>query len=158
MVILYLFLAVLLILINGFFVLAEFAAVKMRPSRIRELMDSGVRGAAAAKHVQDHLDEYLSVCQVGITFTSIGLGFVAEPALVTLIEPLLIATGLFPETSDITFLTTHGISTALGLLLASYLHTLIGELIPKSMAIRRTDRSSLLSLSLIHISEPTRPY
>ena len=53
MVILYLFLAILLILINGFFVLAEFAAVKMRPSRLRELMDDGVRGAVAAKHVQD---------------------------------------------------------------------------------------------------------
>ena len=57
MVILYLFLAILLILINGFFVLAEFAAVKMRPSRLRELMDDGVRGAVAAKHVQDKLDE-----------------------------------------------------------------------------------------------------
>ena len=110
MVILYLFLAILLILINGFFVLAEFAAVKMRPSRIRELLENDVRGAAAAKHVQDRLDEYLSVCQVGITFTSIGLGFVAEPAIVVLIEPLLKRTGIFPEESDLTFLTTHAIA------------------------------------------------
>ena len=151
MVILYLFLAILLILINGFFVLAEFAAVKMRPSRLRELMDGGVRGAAAAKHVQDKLDEYLSVCQVGITFTSIGLGFVAEPSLVKLIEPILMWTGLFPEKSDFTFLTTHAIATGLGLLLASYLHTLIGELIPKSMAIRRTDRSSLLTAAPLRV-------
>ncbi len=151
MVILYLFLAILLILINGFFVLAEFAAVKMRPSRLRELMDAGVRGAVAAKHVQDKLDEYLSVCQVGITFTSIGLGFVAEPSLVKLIEPVLNWTGLFPEKSDLTFLTTHAIATGLGLLLASYLHTLIGELIPKSMAIRRTDRSSLLTAAPLRV-------
>lgn len=151
MVILYLFLAALLILINGFFVLAEFAAVKMRPSRIRELMDGGVRGAAAAKHVQDHLDEYLSVCQVGITFTSIGLGFVAEPALVKLIKPVLDWTKLFTDNSDVGFFTSHGIATALGLLLASYLHTLIGELIPKSMAIRRTDRSSLLSAAPLRV-------
>ncbi len=151
MVILYLFLAILLILINGFFVLAEFAAVKMRPSRLRELLDDGVRGAVAAKHVQDKLDEYLSVCQVGITFTSIGLGFVAEPSLVKLIEPLLMWTGLFPEKSDFTFLTTHAIATGLGLLLASYLHTLIGELIPKSMAIRRTDRSALLTAAPLRV-------
>ena len=151
MVILYLLLAILLILVNGFFVLAEFAAVKMRPSRLRELMDDGVRGAAAAKHVQDKLDEYLSVCQVGITFTSIGLGFVAEPAIVVLIEPLLKRLGLFPEKSDLTFLTTHAIASAIGLLLASYLHTLIGELIPKSMAIRRTDRSSLLTAAPLRV-------
>ncbi len=151
MVILYLFLAILLILINGFFVLAEFAAVKMRPSRLRELMDDGVRGAVAAKHVQDKLDEYLSVCQVGITFTSIGLGFVAEPSLVELIEPILKWTGFFPEESHVTFLTTHAIATGLGLLLASYLHTLIGELIPKSMAIRRTDRSALLTAAPLRV-------
>lgn len=151
MVILYFLLAILLILINGFFVLAEFAAVKMRPSRIRELMDDGVRGAAAAKHVQDKLDEYLSVCQVGITFTSIGLGFVAEPAIVVLIEPLLKRLKIFPEESDVTFLTTHAIASAIGLLLASYLHTLIGELIPKSMAIRRTDRSSLLTAAPLRV-------
>ncbi|HRA88446.1 MAG TPA: CNNM domain-containing protein, partial [Planctomycetaceae bacterium] len=112
MVILYLFLAILLILINGFFVLAEFAAVKMRPSRIRELMDDGVRGAAAAKHVQDKLDEYLSVCQVGITFTSIGLGFVAEPAIAHFIEPLLRLLNIFPEEGGQAFLTTHVVAAA----------------------------------------------
>jgi len=151
MVILYLFLAILLILINGFFVLAEFAAVKMRPSRIRELMDDGVRGAAAAKHVQDKLDEYLSVCQVGITFTSIGLGFVAEPAIAHFIEPLLRLLNIFPEEGGQAFLTTHVVAAAMSLLIASYLHTLLGELIPKSMAIRRTDRSSLLTAAPLRV-------
>ncbi|MFN7581512.1 MAG: CNNM domain-containing protein, partial [Planctomyces sp.] len=83
----YLLIATLLVLLNGFFVLAEFAAVKMRPSRIRELLDGGVRGASAAQHVSEHLDDYLSVCQVGITFTSIGLGFVGEPAVARLVGP-----------------------------------------------------------------------
>lgn len=153
----YLFLAALLVLLNAFFVLAEFAAVKMRPSRVRELVDDGVRGAVAAQHVQDHLDEYLSVCQVGITFTSIGLGFVGEPAIVRLIEPLLVWTGIFaqpsssPEASEFQFLSTHAVAFAISYLVMSYAHILIGELVPKSMAIRRTDRSALLTSPLLRI-------
>ncbi|MBL8818745.1 MAG: DUF21 domain-containing protein [Planctomyces sp.] len=143
MVILYLFIAVVLILLNGFFVLAEFAAVKMRPSRVRELQNDGVRWAEAAAHVQDHLDEYLSVCQVGITFTSIGLGFVAEPAVVRLIEPALLWTGLFSADTTTTVVTAHSVAFVISYLLVSYLHILIGELVPKSIAIRRTDRSAL---------------
>lgn len=141
----YLVLAVLLVLLNGFFVLAEFAAVKMRPSRVRELMDDGVRGATAANHVQEHLDEYLSVCQVGITFTSIGLGFVAEPAVVRLIEPLLEMSGLFSTDASAAWLTSHAIAFALSYLLVSYSHILLGELVPKSMAIRRTDSMAMLT-------------
>lgn len=143
MVALYLLIAVVLVLLNGFFVLAEFAAVKMRPSRVRELQNDGVRWAEAAGHVQEHLDEYLSVCQVGITFTSIGLGFVAEPAVVRLVEPGLRWTGLFSEDSSAKFFTSHGIAFAISYLLVSYFHILIGELVPKSMAIRRTDRWAL---------------
>lgn len=145
MVIVFLLIAIVLILLNGLFVLAEFAAVKMRPSRVQELQADGARGAEAARHVQDHLDEYLSVCQVGITFTSIGLGFVAEPAVVRLVEPVLIWTGLIPEQNAVAFLSTHGIAFGISYLLVSYLHILIGELVPKSMAIRRTDRSALLT-------------
>lgn len=141
----YLFIALLLVILNGFFVLAEFAAVKMRPSRVRELQDDRVRGADAAQHIQEHLDEYLSVCQVGITFTSIGLGFVAEPAVVRLVEPVLLWSGLFPVEHSVTLLTAHGIAFALSYLLVSYMHILVGELVPKSMAIRRTDKSALLT-------------
>jgi len=151
MEIVYLFLAFLLVVLNGFFVLAEFAAVKMRPSRVRELLDDGVRGAVAAKHVQDHLDEYLSVCQVGITFTSIGLGFVAEPAVVRFVEPVLRWTGLFVEDARVTFFTSHAIAFAFSYMLVSYAHILLGELVPKSMAIRRTDRSSLLTAPALRV-------
>lgn len=147
----YLFLAVLLVALNGFFVLAEFAAVKMRPSRVRELMDDRVIGAAAARHVQDHLDEYLSVCQVGITFTSIGLGFVAEPAVVRFVEPVLKFTKLFPEKGEITFLTTHAVAFGISYLLVSYAHILIGELVPKSIAIRRTDKSALRTAPILRV-------
>lgn len=141
----YLILAVLLVLLNGFFVLAEFAAVKMRPSRVSELLNDGVSGSAAAKHIQDHLDEYLSVCQVGITFTSIGLGFVAEPAVVRFVEPVLVFTGLFASNDEVAFLTTHAVAFAISYMIVSYAHILIGELVPKSMAIRRTDRSAMLT-------------
>jgi len=70
MIVFYLLIAVLLLLLNAFFVLAEFAAVKMRPTRVDELVEAGDTRAHIFKHVQTHLDEYLSVCQVGITFAS----------------------------------------------------------------------------------------
>ena len=143
MVLSYLVLAVLLILLNGFFVLAEFSAVKMRPSRIKEMVDDKVSGALAVQHVHDRMDDYLSVCQVGITFASIGLGFAAEPAIVKLIEPVLEFTGLFSEHGTSSWLTKHSIAFSLSYLLVSFLHILIGELVPKSIAIRLTEQASL---------------
>ncbi len=142
MVIFFLLIAVLLLCLNGFFVLAEFAAVKMRPSRVEELIDDGVRGAKGVKHIHDHLDEYLSVCQLGITFASIGLGFVAEPAIVRLIEPIIEAFGIAPHGTASAF-SSHGIAFTISYLLVSFLHILLGELVPKSAAIRMTDRASI---------------
>lgn len=143
MVIAYLLIAVLLLLLNGFFVLAEFAAVKMRPSRVEELVDDGVSNAKSVKHIQTYLDEYLSVCQLGITFASIGLGFVAEPAVVRLVEPVIEWLGIFPKDSHATFLSAHGIAFTISYLMVSFLHILVGELVPKSIAIRLTERASL---------------
>lgn len=143
MLLLYLLVALFLLALNGFFVLAEFAAVKMRPSRVEEMVDDGVHGALAVKHVQDHLDEYLSVCQLGITFASIGLGFVAEPAVVRLIEPIIAWSGIFPEKSAAAWVSTHGVAFTISYLIVSFLHILVGELVPKSAAIRLTDRASL---------------
>ena len=139
----YLVIAVLLVLLNGFFVLAEFAAVKMRPSRIRELLDDGVRGASAAQHVSEHLDDYLSVCQVGITFTSIGLGFVGEPAVARLVGPLLEWTGWFSEGGTVVFLSSSAVAIAISYTVVSYAHILVGELVPKSMAIRQSEKVGL---------------
>lgn len=142
MVLLYLAIAVVLLLLNGFFVLAEFAAVKMRPSRVEELVANNVPGAASVKRVQTHLDEYLSVCQLGITFASIGLGFVAEPAVVKLIEPL-VGLVMGHEKSTASFVTTHGVAFAISYLIVSYLHILVGELVPKTVAIRLTESASI---------------
>lgn len=143
MILLFLLIAILLLALNGFFVLAEFAAVKMRPSRVEEMVNDSVPGALAVKHVQDHLDEYLSVCQLGITFASIGLGFVAEPAVVRLIEPIIACVGMFPEKSTTAWVTTHGVAFTISYLIVSFLHILVGELVPKSAAIRLTDRASI---------------
>jgi CBS domain containing-hemolysin-like protein len=143
MVLLFLAIAFFLLLLNGFFVLAEFAAVKMRPSRVEELVSNQVAGAGAVKQVQDHLDEYLSVCQLGITFASIGLGFVAEPAVVKLIEPLIGLIAGDAAESKTAFVTKHGIAFAISYLIVSYLHILVGELVPKTIAIRLTEAASL---------------
>ncbi len=149
MTFIFLAIAVALLLLNAFFVLAEFAAVKMRPSRIEELIDSKVRGANAVKDVQDGLDDYLSVCQLGITFASIGLGFVAEPAVVRLIEPIVLWSGLLADSAQAAWLTSHGIAFTISYALVSYLHILVGELVPKTIAIRLTDKASLFTAPLL---------
>lgn len=148
---LYLLCAVLLLVLNGFFVLAEFAAVKMRPSRVDTLVAQGDKRARLVKQIQSHLDEYLSVCQVGITFCSIGLGFVAEPAVVRLIEPALAWTGWLPTDPAQAWLTAHGIAFAISYLLVSFLHILIGELVPKSIAIRAAEASALWTAPVLRV-------
>ncbi len=136
----YLILAFLLILLNAFFVLAEFAAVKMRPTQVEALAEAGNRRAKVLERIQAHLDEYLSVCQVGITLASIGLGFVGEPAFATFLFPLVRRVGLSGLAAGVT---AHSISVALAYLLVSFLHIVIGELVPKSVAIRSTEKSAL---------------
>lgn len=147
----YLIVAVMLLALNGFFVLAEFAAVKMRRSRIEELIQSGVAGAKAVQIVHNGLDEYLSVCQLGITFASIGLGFAAEAALVDLIEPVIRWLGLSIEADRDGWLTAHAIAFAISYLLVSFSHILLGELVPKSVAIRLTDQASLWSANPLRL-------
>jgi CBS domain containing-hemolysin-like protein len=135
LILVYLLLAALLLLLNAFFVLAEFAVVKIRPSRLEQMEDEGRRGARLARHIQSRMDEYLSVCQVGITFTSIGLGFVGEPAFAQMI---LSVTGLSTKTA-------HTVAITLSYLLVSFLHILLGELVPKSLAIRRPEGAVLFT-------------
>jgi CBS domain containing-hemolysin-like protein/mannitol/fructose-specific phosphotransferase system IIA component len=140
MMLLYLVIAFLLILLNAFFVLAEFAAVKMRPTQVEALAEAGNRRAKNLERIQAHLDEYLSVCQVGITMASIGLGFVGEPAFATILYPLVRRIGLSGFAAGFT---AHGLSVAAAYLLVSFLHIVLGELVPKSVAIRSTERSAL---------------
>ncbi len=140
-IVFYLLLAAFLILLNAFFVLAEFAAVKARPTQMEALASKGNRRAKTMQHVQAHLDEFLSVCQIGITLASIGLGFVGEPAFAQLIKPAVQWLGA-GATTDVA---AHSIAVIIAYVLVSFLHIVIGELIPKSLAIRRTEPSALFT-------------
>lgn len=137
----FLLLALFLLFLNAFFVLAEFAAVKMRPSRTEELVAQGNARAAVFKHVQSRLDEYLSVCQVGITFASIGLGFVGEPAFAELIMRIL----------GVGTATAHALAVTAGYLIVSSLHIVFGELLPKSLAIRLPERAALATAAPLRL-------
>ncbi len=139
MVGLYLLVALLLLLLNAFFVLAEFAAVKMRPTRVETLARAGDARAVLMRGIQTRLDEYLSVCQVGITLASIGLGFVGEPAFARLLEPA------FRWTGALSAAVAHGLAISIAYVLVSFLHIVLGELVPKSMAIRGAESAALLS-------------
>jgi CBS domain containing-hemolysin-like protein len=127
----------LLVLLNGFFVAAEFAIVKLRRTQAEELARThGLRGRVL-RTVRTHLDAYLSACQLGITLASLGLGWIGEPAFARLIEPLLGFAGITDPK------VVHSIAFACAFALISFLHIVIGELAPKSVAIRRAETVSL---------------
>ncbi len=132
-------LAMLLVVLNGFFVAAEFSLVKLRQTRIREIAKTrGWRGHILAT-VHSKLDAYLSACQLGITLASLGLGWVGEPAFASVLEPALDRLGVTaPEL-------IHGISFACAFTIISFLHIVVGELAPKSMAIRNPEQIGLWS-------------
>ena len=125
---------------NGFFVAAEFACVKIRPSRLETLIQEGSRQAKYAKKLTDHLDASLSVTQLGITLSSLGLGWVGEPAVATLILPITHTIGL----DDVI---GHTISLALAFSIITGLHIVLGELTPKTMAIQNVEKI-MLSVAL----------
>jgi CBS domain containing-hemolysin-like protein len=132
-----LLLAVLLIAGNFFFVAAEFAVTRTRPTEVAELESQGVRGAAALRHAVDHIDAYLSACQLGITLCSIGLGLAGEPAFAHLLGPVLEPLGRWAGIG------AAAVSFAVAYTLLSTLHVVVGELAPKSLAIARTRPTGL---------------
>ena len=130
-------LACALVVLNGFFVAAEFSLVKLRSTRAQELSTQrGWRGRILGR-VHGRLDTYLSACQLGITLSSLGLGWVGEPAFASLLEPLLGMIGIDNER------TVHTIAFIVAFTIISFLHIVIGELAPKSMAIREPEGVSL---------------
>jgi CBS domain containing-hemolysin-like protein len=131
------FLALFLVALNGFFVCAEFGMVKLRETRIREIAKTqGLRGRILSTvHLQ--LDSYLSACQLGITLASLGLGWVGEPAFASLLHPVFIALGVTSESF------IQLVSFGFAFLVISFLHIVVGELAPKSMAIRNPEVVSL---------------
>ncbi len=131
-----LILVVLFLLMNAFFVIAEFAMVRVRRSQIEMAVSEGKKGAKNAKRITDNVNAYLSACQLGITLASLALGWLGEPAFSALIRPLLEPIGM-PEAA------IEAIAIAIGYLLMTTLHVVAGELIPKSFAIFATERWAL---------------
>jgi CBS domain containing-hemolysin-like protein len=132
----YLLAVVVLLILNGFFVLAEFAIVKVRSSRIAELVDQGNRKAQLVAEIQSKLDEYLSVCQVGITFASVALGMVGKKATDAIM-------GQSGSSSD--DIVRYIIAMAVSYIVVSGSHIVLGELVPKSIAIRVSDKAAIFS-------------
>ena len=126
------------LLMNAFFVVAEFALVRIRKSQVEILVDEGRSGAQYTKIVAENVNAYLSACQLGITLASLALGWLGEPAVSALISPVLSALGL-PEA------VIHAIAIAVGFIIITALHIVVGELIPKSLAIFSTERWALFT-------------
>lgn len=127
-----------LVAANGFFVAAEFALVAVRPSRVTELVAAGRMHASALKHAVDNLDASLAATQLGITLSSLALGWLGEPALAKLIEPVLSA---LP--GSLATAAAHSIAVVSAFAVITALHIVLGELAPKSLALQRSEGTAL---------------
>ncbi|HYG77416.1 MAG TPA: hemolysin family protein [Planctomycetota bacterium] len=133
-----------LVLANAFFVAAEFALVRVRRTRIQELVAAGNTTALVVKEAIDQLDDYISATQVGITLASLALGWVGESFLAhSIIEPLLVMAFSGSVEGGTVSATAHGISIGIAFFMITYLHVVIGELLPKSLALQFPEKMSL---------------
>jgi len=137
---------VLLVLANGFFVATEFAIVAVRGSRLEQLAREGSGTARLARNIVQHLDAYIAACQLGITMTSLALGWIGEPALAAVVEPPMEAlVGTFAPAAS------HAVSTGVAFAFITSLHIVIGELAPKGVALQRTEATTLAVARPIHL-------
>lgn len=127
---------IILLVLTAFFVATEFAIVKVRQSRIDQLVAEGKAGSKAAKHVTTHLDEYLSACQLGITVTALGIGMVGESTFEFILHPFFEMIGI--STDYVHFFTIGG-----AFVIATFLHVVVGELAPKTVAIQKAEAITL---------------
>lgn len=127
---------VVLLALTAFFVATEFAIVKVRSSRIEQLIAEGHHNAIAAKQVTAHLDEYLSACQLGITVTALGIGMVGETTFSFILNPLFESLGLSKDT-------IHIFTIGAAFAIATFLHVVVGELAPKTIAIQKAEAITL---------------
>ena len=124
-----------LVAANGFFVAAEFSLVAVRRSRETELVAAGRTNALALQRAVNNLDSYLAATQLGITISSLALGWIGEPALAHLIEPLL--------SGAVAAVGSHVIAIAIAFIIITALHIVLGELAPKSLALQRSEATAL---------------
>jgi CBS domain containing-hemolysin-like protein len=142
-----------LVVINGLFVAAEFALVAVRKTRVEEMVQQGEKGAKALQTAIDHLDRSIAATQLGVTFASVGLGWLGEPALARLLQPWFEA---LPGAWSL--VATHSAATAIAFVIITFMHVVFGELLPKNLALQAPDRTALwLVPSLVRFTYLTRP-
>jgi CBS domain containing-hemolysin-like protein len=140
-----LLLAAVLVLANAFFVASEFAIVKIRPTRVQELVNQGGRRARMLAGILGRLDAYLSANQLGVTLASLGLGWVGEPAVARVVQPHLDAFG------DWAGIATHTLSLGISFTVITFLHVTIGELVPKSFALQLAEPVALWAAAPLRV-------
>jgi len=141
-----------LVALNGFFVAAEFALVKVRPTQLDPWVQRGSRMGRVARHMVRHLDAYLSATQLGITLASLALGWIGEPAFAWVVRPVV---ELFPGAGEEA---VRHASIVVAFLVITILHIVLGELAPKSLAIRKPEATSLwIALPLFAFYKITYP-
>ena len=128
-----------LVLANGFFVAAEFSIISVRKTRIDQLLAEGSRMARPVRRALQNPDQYIAATQLGITMASLGLGWIGEPALATLLEPVFRA-----MPAPISIATQHTLAVAIAFLIITALHIVLGELAPKTVALQYPEKTSLL--------------
>jgi len=126
-------LLLLLVAINGFFVAAEFALVRSRRGKVEQLAEEGESGAEEVVEQLDKIDESLSACQIGVTMASIGIGFLGEPSLAVLIEPIF---------GGLSHGVAVGLSVAIAFAIVTAVHISVGEQVPKMLAISHAERTA----------------
>lgn len=147
-----LLLVLFLVFCNAFFVVSEFSIVKIRRTKLEELAHMGNKRAKIALHINEHLNTYLSATQLGVTLASLGLGWLGEPAVARLLEDLF--EGFFADNHVL----LHSLSFGIAFTFITLLHVVLGELVPKSMAIQDTERyAMLIALPLYTFDKVCRP-
>ncbi|WP_405113504.1 hemolysin family protein [Paenibacillus sp. FSL K6-1217] len=137
-------LIILLVLLNGFFVSVEYAMVKVRSGRIESLIEEGSKRALGARKIVHNLDGFLSACQLGVTLASLALGWLGEPAVATIVGPLIRSMG-FDETS------VFVISLIIAFMFITVLHIVLGELAPKTIAVNKAEAVLLLTAGPMNV-------
>lgn len=154
MILLNLFLILFLLLANGFFVASEFALVSVRQTRINQLANEGNNTAKMTSNALKELDKYIAATQLGITIASIGLGWVGEATLARLIHPLF---DFLPYVSNT--IATHTVAVALAFVLITFMHVVIGELMPKSIALQYPEKTTLfITRPLVFVAKIFTPF
>ena len=145
----------LLILANGFFVAAEFALVSMRDTRVEQMIAAGIPGAASVRRLQRDLDGFLPAVQLGVTLCSLALGWIGEPVAA---EVFLNWFQMLPQSIPHAVVYAHLAAAILGFSLITYLHVLLGELVPKSLALRRAENLAIaVAAPMLFFMAVTRP-